>query len=182
MKYIIDNEIEDICSIYYHIFLSAFPENEYNEKIKKGYSVFPVKFVSDNKLTGFCFLIDKHDNSTIHCWIGGVLPQFRNKGAFSGFIEWIIEYAYEKKYKHITLNTDNNKPDIIRMLVKFGFSIIDVGHTSYGDGKKIMFMYDVNPPRKMRLSITDHCNMNCFFCHSEGNYTSSGNNMPVSAN
>jgi len=181
MKYVIKKDISDIIQVYPKIFIFPFQEKEYDEKIKKGYDIFPVEFLEENKLTGFCFVIDKHTNSSLHCWIGGVLPEYRNMGVFGGFIDWIIEYASKNEYAHITLNTDNSKPDIIRMLVKYGFDIFNIEETRYGDGKKIMFIYNIHPERKMRLSITDRCNMNCFFCHSEGNFSSSVNNISLSA-
>lgn len=181
MNYKIDKEISDICLIYKSIFISDFPEEEYNAKIEKGYVILPVKFYQDNKLIGFCLMIEKQFNSSLHCWIGGVLPEYRKNGVFSNFIDWVIKYAEKNKYSRITLNTDNHKPDIIRMMVKYGFDITEVENTQYGDGKKIKFEFNVCPPAKMRLSITDRCNMDCFFCHSEGNFTSSIGNMELSA-
>lgn len=181
MTYKIEKEISDICLIYKTIFLSNFPEEEYKSKIEKGYETLPIKIFQDNKLVGFCIIIDKKVNSTLHCWIGGVVPEYRNKKVFSSFIGWAIEYAEKNGYRRITLNTDNYKPDIIRIMVKYGFDIIEIENTKYGDGKKIKFVFNIFPASKMRLSITDKCNMNCFFCHTEGNFTSSIGNMELSA-
>lgn len=181
MKYVIDKDIDDIIQIYPEIFILPFQAEEYNKKIKKGYEIFPVKFLNDGKLIGFCFVIDKHINSSLHCWIGGVLPEHRKTGVFGDFIEWVIDYACENKYARVTLNTDNNKPDIIRMLVKYGFDINNIEETKYGDGKRIMFIHDIYPRRKMRLSITDRCNMNCFFCHYEGNFSPYISSISLSA-
>lgn len=181
MRYVIDRSINDIISVHSKIFLFPFSYENYDNKLKKGYDILPVKFLEDEKLIGYCLVLDKHSNSSLHCWVGGVLPEYRNTGAFSGFIDWIIYYAAENDYKHITVNTDNNKQEIIRLLVKYGFNITGVSETKYGDGNKIMFVYDIYPQRKMRLSITDKCNMNCFFCHSEGNFTSNNNNISLPA-
>lgn len=57
---------------------------------------------------------------------------------------------------------------MIRILVSAGFDIIDVGATKYGDHRKIKFRYTIHDPVKLRFSITDQCNLNCFFCHHEG--------------
>ena len=181
MKYIIENNVDDIVAIYQDVFLVPFPVEHYHKKQRTGRNVLPVKFIDDNKLTGFCFVIEKKSESTLHCWIGGVLPEYRHSGIFSGFIDWIIQYASEKQYKHITLNTDNHKPDILRMIIKRGFNIVGVEKTEHGDGNKILLCFDIYPPQNMRLSITDQCNMDCFFCHSEGNFTRSLQTMPLSA-
>ena len=181
MKYIIDDNLEDIMAIYPEIFLTSFPQKSYDKKLQNGNWIIKVKFIEDGKTIGFCLVNDKPEDRRLHCWIGGVLPEFRKNGVFSGFIDWIVRYAFEKKYDCITLNTDNNKPAIIRMLVKYGFRIINVTESEYGDGNKIHFIFDIHSERKMRLSITDYCNLDCFFCHSEGNFSASSNNIPLSA-
>ena len=181
MKYIIENDIDDIVAIYPDVFLVPFPVEHYHKKQSTGYNVLPVKFIDGDTLIGFCLVIEKKSESTLHCWIGGVLPKYRHCGVFSGFIDWIIKYGSEKQYKHITLNTDNHKPDILRLIIKRGFNIIGVEKTEYGDGNKVLLCFDIYPPQNMRLSITDQCNMDCFFCHSEGNFTKSLQTMPLSA-
>ena len=70
---------------------------------------------------------------------------------------------------------------MLKLLVEYGFCIIDVKKSEYGDGHKLISIYDICTPRKMRLSITDRCNMDCFFCHSEGNFTCNSGHMPLSA-
>lgn len=181
MKYIINPKVDNIISIYPEVFLVPFPEESYYEKIKKGYHVFHVEFWEQEKLIGFCLVIDKKEEAVLHCWIGGILPKYRKKGVFSGFLDWIIQYGSKYHYAHITLNTDNNKPAMLKLLVKYGFCIIDVKKSEYGDGHKLISIYDICTPRKMRLSITDRCNMDCFFCHSEGNFTCNSGHMPLSA-
>lgn len=181
MKYVIVKSTTEIASIYSDVFLDKFPVERYRQIEDAGNSILPIQFMIDDTIVGFTLVIEKHAESTLHCWLGGVLPEYRNRGIVSGFIDWIIQYGTENKYAHITINTDNYKPDIIRMLVKFGFAIIGVEQTKYGDGNKIMFRFDIHEPRKMRLSITTQCNMKCFFCHSEGNYISSACKMSLSA-
>ena len=44
-----------------------------------------------------------------------------------------------------------------------------------------MFIRDICAQKKMRLSITDRCNMNCFFCHSEGNFSPYLSSISLSA-
>ena len=182
MKYVIVKSTTEISSIYSDVFLDKFPAERYRQIENAGNSILPIQFMlDDNTLAGFALVIEKHTESTLHCWLGGVLPEYRHSGIFSGFIDWIIQYSTENKYAYVTINTDNYKPDIIRVLVKFGFAIIGVEQTKYGDGNKIMLRFDIHAPQKMRLSITNQCNMKCFFCHSEGNYISSVCKMSLSA-
>lgn len=182
MKYVIVKNTTEIASIYSDVFLDKFPAERYRQIKDAGNSILPIQFmVDDNIIAGFALVIEKNIESTLHCWIGGVLPEYRHRGICSGFIDWIIQYGTENKYAHVTINTDNYKPDMLRVLVKFGFAIIGVEQTKYGDGNKIMLRFDIHATRKMRLSITNQCNMKCFFCHSEGNYISSVCKMPLSA-
>ena len=175
MKYVIAKSTTEIASIYSDVFLDTFPTERYRKIEDSGNGILSIQFMLDNIIAGFALVVEKRMESTLHCWLGGVLPEYRHRGIFSGFIDWIIQYG------HITINTDNYKPYVIRALVKFGFAIIGVEQTKYGDGNKIMFRFDIHPTRKMRLSITTQCNMKCFFCHSEGNYISSVCKMPLSA-
>ncbi|NDO52272.1 GNAT family N-acetyltransferase [Lachnospiraceae bacterium MD335] len=96
MKYIIDDKLEDIIAIYPEIFLTSFPQKSYDKKLKNGNRIINIKFIEDGKTIGFCLVSDKPEDRRLHCWIGGVLPEFRKNGAFSGFIDWIIRYAFEK--------------------------------------------------------------------------------------
>ena len=181
MKYVISDNITKIARIYSDVFLDKFPTERYNKIKETGNDIMPIQFIMDDIMVGFSLVIKKSMESTLHCWIGGVLPEYRCRGILNGFLDWIIQYGSKNQYSHITLNTDNYKPYIIRTLVKFGFSIIGIGQTKYGDGNKIMFHLDIYPARKMRLSITSECNMQCFFCHSEGNYINVPCKMHLSA-
>lgn len=59
MKYIIENDIDDIVAIYPDVFLVPFPLEHYRKKQSTGYNVLPVKFIDDNTLVGFCLVIEK---------------------------------------------------------------------------------------------------------------------------
>ena len=74
MRYFIDDSYDDIISIYSEVFLSSFPKESYNDKLKKGYRILNIKFVENDELVGFCLVLDKSNISTLHCWMGGVLP------------------------------------------------------------------------------------------------------------
>ncbi len=163
-----NTDLDEICRISSEMFLEPFPYDSIIRKQNEGYELWNVGFYSDNDLIGYCIVVVKEDIRTLHAWIGGTLPECRNNGFFSQFYSWLIHEAEKMDFRYVTANTDNYKPAMLIILIKKGFDIIDVKKTNYGDGRKIMLRYSVDHPIKVRLSITNQCNCNCFFCHHEG--------------
>lgn len=157
-----------ILEVHKKIYLNPFPLKSLESKKERGYNIINYEFWENNTIIGYCIIVDKEEEKTLHAWVGGIIPQFQGKGYFSKFYDWLIELGKNKKYKYITGNTDNYKFNIIRMMLKKGFYILSTGKGNYGDGIKIYLKYDICEERSIRLSLTSNCNLACFFCHHEG--------------
>lgn len=168
MRFHIEDNFDAIRQIHPQIFNTPFPEESCHKKRLKGDILLPVGFYHNDKLVGYCIVVEKVKEKTLRAWTGGILPSNRGHGGFSLFYTWLIELAEDRQYCAIKANTDNYKPAMIRTLVKHGFDIIGVSETPYGDGRKIEMRYTVHAPIKLRISITNTCNLCCFFCHHEG--------------
>lgn len=179
IEYRIEEKITQIQAIHSKIFFESFPLKSYFKKMEEGYVLLPVVFYDEERIVGYCIVLDDPVKKIYRAWVGGVLPDCRNCGIFSFFYNWLIEYAVHNKYKYIEGNTDNYKPDMIKILVSLGFDIVEVKHTNYGDGRKICMRYTVNNPLKLRISLISKCNLYCFFCHHEGVKTTIDNPMSI---
>lgn len=171
MRFEIGCSLEEVMRLHRQIFMVPFPLEQYQEKCASGKQLFCVGFYADDEPDmpiGFCVVIDHTEEHRLHEWIGGVIPCFQAQGVFSRFCDWLIRLGREKRYRSITVNTDNYKPNMIRLLIAKGFDIIDTVKTQYGDGTKIQFRYSLRDLIRLRLCITNACNLDCFFCHKEG--------------
>lgn len=172
--------LPNIIQIHKDIFGEDFPMESFQKKIKLGYSLHKIGFYEDEILVGYCIIIHNDEKSSLHAWVGGVLPAFQGRGFFSQFYDWLIQLARASGYHYVTGNTDNYKPNMLTLLIKKGFDIVGVEDTAYGDGTKILFRYKVCTPVSLRISITSSCNLQCFFCHHEGISLTGGKRLPIS--
>lgn len=171
--------IDLIQKVHEQIYLNSFPIKNFESKREKGYQLLNYEFWENDKIVGYCIVIDKIKEKNLHAWVGGIIPEFQARGYFSKFYDWLIEYGENKKYKNITGNTDNYKFNILRMMIKKGFYIYSTNKGDYGDGIKIYLQYDIYEKRSIRLSLTPKCNLNCFFCHHEGIQSSNEKRMSI---
>ncbi|MCI9337230.1 MAG: radical SAM protein [Lachnospiraceae bacterium] len=178
MNFRIGLDLDTILKMHPLIFNNAFPLESCKKKERET-ELLSVGFYSGDELAGYCVVIADSRKGILRPWVGGVLPSFRNQGYFTGFYMYLTEYAEKNGYRYVDANTDNYKPAMLRMLIKLGFDIVGVGETAYGDGCKIKFRYTVHAPVKLRISITDKCNLNCFFCHHEGIEACCGNEVSI---
>lgn len=168
MIFCIEKNLNTVQKLHPLIFPDPFPTESCKRKMEKGETLLPVVFYDKDVPVGYGIVMDKQQERILHAWVGGVLPAFQHEGIISAFYRWLIELAEQKNYRFIEGNTDNYKPAMIKTLVSHGFDIIGVSSTTYGDGHKIHMRYTVHPPVKLRISITNSCNLECFFCHHEG--------------
>lgn len=175
-----DCALSGIIQIHKDIFGEDFPIESFQKKIKLGCPLHKIGFYEGEILAGYCIVIPNEEKSSLHAWVGGVLPAFQGRGFFSQFYDWLIQWARTSGYQYVTGNTDNYKPNMLTLLIKKGFDIVGVEDTAYGDGTKILFRYKVCTPVSLRISITSSCNLQCFFCHHEGIALTGGKRLQIS--
>jgi GNAT superfamily N-acetyltransferase len=62
----------------------------------------------------------------IHIWQMGVLEEFRGRGIASAFYKYVEDYAKEKGFKGVTINTFNRFATNLRLAIKRGYKIYDL--------------------------------------------------------
>lgn len=163
-----DCSLQAIFPLHMQIYGQAFPMESLQKKQEKELELKHIGFFQEDILVGYCIVIDYAAEKRLHAWVGGTLPEQQGKGIFSQFYDWLIQTAKERGYQFVSGNTDNYKPNMLRLLIQKGFDIVGVEHTAHGDGTKVLMRYTIYQPTKLRLSITSGCNFDCFFCHHDG--------------
>ena len=101
-------------------------------------SVFKVSDERDN-LIAYALCYERYKDY-YHIWQLGVNEKNRNIGIASNLYETIENYARNKKYKGVTLNTFNTYELNIRLIGKRGYEIYDTDKSGkYSSNPKIMF-------------------------------------------
>jgi len=122
----------------------------------------------NNKHVGYGIVKKNKALLSYHIWLGGVLPDYQKKGIFGFFLNEIKKFAANYQYKFISASSYNHRPKMLTLFIKRGFKISGTSIGTYGDKIKINFRYDVPNKNDVRISLTNKCNFNCFFCHKEG--------------
>lgn len=163
-----DVPVEKLVELHPLMYNEPFPLESYQRKKESGKHLANIGFFQGETILGYCVVIDFPEEKRYHAWVGGTLPEYQAKGVFSQFYDWLIQQAARQGYQFVTGNTDNYKPNMLRLMIRKGFDIIGVDKTQHGDGTKVLLRYTVHKPIRLRLSITNACNFNCFFCHHDG--------------
>lgn len=90
------------------------------EKISNGGLLITTK--DTNTIVGFAICYPKKGN--FHIWNVGVLKNYRGLGVWRQMYENILNFAKEKGFKNLTLNTYKNKfPDMYSFCLNHGFVV-----------------------------------------------------------
>lgn len=99
----------------------AYFENRYENKEK----LIIIAYV-DSQPAGYIVGYDKFGDGSFYCWMAGVDPKQRRKGALKALMEYEEKWAKEKGYKKIKIKTRNNRREMLAYLVKYGFCFTEV--------------------------------------------------------
>jgi len=88
--------------------------------------------------TGYLIGYDKGDK-LFYLWMAGVIPEYRNHGAFTAMIDYMFKWAQKKGYKKIQIKTRNDKREMLKFLVKNDFNFVSVETMpKIGDNRVLM--------------------------------------------
>lgn len=81
-------------------------------------------FVEDH-LAGYAFFFEKDkDSNSAHCWMTGVLEEYRGQGILSRLMDEGQRQLKAKRYTQVTVNTFEEKfPHMYAYLQKHGFTL-----------------------------------------------------------
>lgn len=80
---------------------------------------------NDGELAGYVFFYDREkDKQSSHCWLAGVLKNYRGKGILTSLMDAAQDLLKEKGYQSITINTYPEKfPAMYHYLTKYHFEM-----------------------------------------------------------
>ena len=157
--------LKDILPLHEKIFSEKLSIKKVSERQKKGKLIF-LHLLLQTKIVGYTIV--QFRNNDCHIWIMGLLSPFRGKGLGSNSLHSIELFALNHKSKRVTISTFNHRKEMLALAIKNDFKIIGTEEGKYGDKVKIRLVKNLIPKREIRILLTNKCNFNCIFCHSEG--------------
>ncbi len=113
---------------------------KYNEKLKDAnYKIFIAE--EDGKIIGDSISFEK--DGSWYLWIFGVSKMYRGQGVARKLFELNESYAITHGYKKITAKTYNVSKDMLRMMIRRGYNIVDIhkNKNNKNEYNKILFEY-----------------------------------------
>ena len=91
----------------------------------------------DNQPVGFKVGYDRFNNGSFYSWIGGVLPDFRQKGVASLLADLQENWAIINGYNSILLKTRKKHKAMISFSLKRGFTITEENRMNLNEETRI---------------------------------------------
>ena len=114
-----------------------FLEKKFKKKLEGKDALILVAY-SKNEPVGYIVLYDKGEKN-LYAWMGGVLPNYRKKGAWKGLMKEAEKIALEKGYKRISAKSKNKFKPMLIYLLKNGYSIVDFSKATKDKENEIFF-------------------------------------------
>lgn len=97
----------------------------YEDKIKDKVHIILLAKV-DNKTVGCKVGYHKHKDGSLYSWLGGVLPEYREKGIAKLLANKMETWALNNGYSKIRFKTLNRHKAMLAFALKNGFDIFNV--------------------------------------------------------
>lgn len=120
----------------------------------------------DDRPAGYGIYLDS--GLDVEFWHGGVLPARRGSGAGAALLKLAEARLAEQGYSRMTVSTYNRWNVMLGMLVRRGFRVTGTRYSERRQDLKILLHKELRPHKELRISLTENCNFDCFFCHNEG--------------
>ena len=91
----------------------------------------------DNQPVGFKVGYDRFNNGSFYSWMGGVLPDFRQKGVVSLLADLQENWAIINEYNSILLKTRKKHKAMIPFSLKRGFTITEENRMNLNEETRI---------------------------------------------
>ena len=125
---VLETSIENAMKVHAQIpeFTETLPDKKYFEERYNGKTHLILCAYENKTPVGYVIAYDKFADGSFYCWMAGVIPEFRKHGALTALIKHLFIWAKDNGYEKIKIKTRNDKRDMLRFLVKNGFSFTDV--------------------------------------------------------
>jgi ribosomal protein S18 acetylase RimI-like enzyme len=97
--------------------------DDYKKRLE---GVTPIIFIAEDngKVVGNC--ISYESDGKLYLWVSGVLKEYRNQGIASKLFDMREQYAREHNYKKIFTKVYNVSKEMLCLLIKRGYEIMEV--------------------------------------------------------
>ncbi|MBI4453424.1 GNAT family N-acetyltransferase [Candidatus Woesearchaeota archaeon] len=75
---------------------------------------------------GYIVAYDRFGKSSFYCWMVGVNPKYRGKGALKAMMQYLEAWAKKKGYRQLRIKTRNIRRGMLNYLVKYDYNFVEV--------------------------------------------------------
>ena len=90
-------------------------------------------------LAGYTVAYDRFEDGSFYCWMAGVDPRFRRKGALTALMRELEQRARAKGYARLRITTRNSRREMLSYLVKSGYHALKVKRRERVEDNRILF-------------------------------------------
>ena len=133
--------VEDIIEVIKKIpeFENPYNEIEFRKRLDQNKSLILI-YESEGEVRGFKCGYERYGiNNSFYSWMGGVVPQFRNRQIAKKLLHEMEDWCRNKKYQFLTLKTLNRHKAMLIFSIKNSFEITRV-EDSPKDGEKRIWL------------------------------------------
>ena len=98
----------------------AYDEKYFKERIGNKKNLVLVAYMGKISV-GYMVSYNKFNDGSFYCWMAGVVPKFRKKGALTELMNYLEKWAKAQGYEKIKIKTRNNRREMLSFLIKNGF-------------------------------------------------------------
>jgi len=123
-----EGSIEDAVSVSNQIpeLENPHPKEVYENRMKGKINLILIAYV-DEKMVGFKIGYDKfEDGKNFYTWMGGVLPDFRQKGIADALAKKQETWIAQNGFQNVILKTRNKHQGMLIFAIKNNFKIIEI--------------------------------------------------------
>lgn len=88
---------------------------------------------------GYVLAYDRYGDGSYYCWMAGVAPRARRKGALSALMARLEREARAKGYERLRVTTRNTRREMLGYLVKEGYHAIAVKRRERVEENRVVF-------------------------------------------
>ena len=106
-------------------FDAKFDKKHFESRYQNKNKLIVVAYIKE-KPVGFIVGYDKFHDGSFYCWMAGVNPKYRGRGALTALMIYEDNWAKARGYKKIKIKTRNNRREMLAFLVKNGFQFTEI--------------------------------------------------------
>lgn len=124
-----------------HATVTEFDEQRGKEDFEKRYAdkehLITVAYIR-GKPIGYMISYDRDGDGSFYCWMAGVNPKYRRRGALKALMSYLENWLKAHGYSKIAIKTRNNRRSMLVYLMKHGFFLVGVNPRDTVEENRIM--------------------------------------------